>query len=62
MSEKLKWGMLAYHHSYRKEKKMAKCVEKNNGTVERLSDDKAAELVRDGKAKYVAKHVWKAEK
>ncbi len=41
---------------------MAKCVKHMNGTVKRVSDQVAEELVQAGYWHYVAKSVWKAIK
>lgn len=40
-----------------------KCVKLlgNASEVVRITDEKAANLVRDGKAKYCPKHEWKAQ-
>lgn len=35
-----------------------KCV-KHGATIERVSNEKAKELVDSGKAEYTPKHVWK---
>jgi len=38
-----------------------KCVKLNSGKIERISDEKAEDLVNHGSAKFIPKSIWKKE-